>query len=106
MSNHMHMCIRKHRDLDDLIWSKVAEATAEALRIHFRSPPDRHFWADRPYSVFLETPDDVRRVIAYIEQNPEKEGLARQTWDFVKPYNNWPFHKGTQRRENASGKSP
>jgi REP element-mobilizing transposase RayT len=103
MCNHMHLCIRKHRDLDEIIWSTVAEATARAARSHFDVPGDHRIWADRPYMVFLESPDDIRRVAAYIERNPEKEGLPRQAWDFVKPYDNWPFHKTPQRRENASG---
>jgi len=35
--------------------------------------------------VFLDTPEDVARAIAYVESNPEKEGKARQRWSFVAP---------------------
>ena len=38
-------------------------------------------------------PEDVRRVVAYIEGNPRKHGLAPQVWGFVKPYDGFPFHK-------------
>jgi hypothetical protein len=38
----------------------------------------------------LYTPDDVRRVIAYIENNPVKDGLAPQSFAFVTQYDGWP----------------
>jgi hypothetical protein len=36
--------------------------------------------------VFLYTSDDVLGRIDYVEQNPEKEGLPRQSWSFVTTY--------------------
>jgi hypothetical protein len=44
--------------------------------------------------VFLDHPDDVRRVLGYIERNPIKIGLPTQGWPFVIPYDNWPLHPG------------
>jgi REP element-mobilizing transposase RayT len=43
-------------------------------------------WARGEWKVFLHTPDEVRRAIAYVEANPMKEGLTPQRWSFVKPY--------------------
>jgi hypothetical protein len=30
---------------------------------------------------------------SYVEQSPLKEKLPTQRWDFVAPYDNFPFHK-------------
>jgi REP element-mobilizing transposase RayT len=93
MTNHLHLCIRRHRDTDDVIWGHIAAESAAVVRQGKNVPTDHRVWADRPYAVFLETPADVWRVIRYIEGNPQKEGLPAQVWPFVTRYNNWPFHK-------------
>jgi hypothetical protein len=38
------------------------------------------------WHVFLDTPDRVIRAIEYVNNNPVKAGLKRQTWSFVQPY--------------------
>jgi REP element-mobilizing transposase RayT len=43
-------------------------------------------WARKGWKVFLDTHEDMRRAIAYTEDNPLKEGLRRQRWPFVTPY--------------------
>ena len=47
----------------------------------------------RPYKVFLYTTDDVRDRIKYVNDNPPKENLPPQRWDFVTAYDNFPSHK-------------
>ncbi len=73
------------------IWAAFAEETRAGLRLFANIPATHPVWSERPYKVFLYTPDDVRRVIAYIEANPAKEGLAPQHWPFVTPYDGWPL---------------
>ena len=57
----------------------------------------RHFdhpvWGGDGWKVFLDTPNDIRRTIKYIEEKPSNARLPSQHWDFVRPYDNWPFHK-------------
>jgi hypothetical protein len=36
--------------------------------------------------VFLDSEKDIRRAIHYVENNPEKEALARQHWPFISAY--------------------
>jgi hypothetical protein len=43
--------------------------------------------------VHLETPDDIRRTIRYIERNPLPLGLPVQRWPFVRQYDGWPLLK-------------
>lgn len=97
LANHVHMVIRRHRDDALAMWRAVAEATRDALRAGADVDADHPVWAARPYKVFLKTPEDVRRCIAYVGENPAKEGLARQRFAFVAAYDNWPFHKGRPR---------
>jgi REP element-mobilizing transposase RayT len=93
LSNHAHMVMRRHRDDALAMWNAIAEVTRAQVQ-SFADVDDNHpVWAARPYKVFLRTPDEVRARIAYVERNPEKEGLSPQQYRFVQSYDNWPFHK-------------
>jgi len=95
MPDHIHILIRKHKHL--------AEDMIENLKLHsrLRLSGSGHRTADHPawtagvgWKVFLDHPDEIRRTIPYIEQNPTKIGLPSQHWPFVKPYDGWPLHAG------------
>lgn len=93
LKNHMHLCVRRHRDDAQAMWRHFADQTRDELQL-VRDVPDEHpVWSTRPYKVFLYTSDDIRRVIKYIEANPAKEGLQPQRWDFVTPYDGWPHRR-------------
>jgi hypothetical protein len=68
-----------------VIWQHVADATREALRRAGLVSPDHPVWSHRPYKVFLYLRPEVCGRIEYVEENPLKEGLQRQNWEFVKP---------------------
>jgi hypothetical protein len=59
---------------------------------------DHPVWTKNGWKVFLDTPDEVRQRIGYVRGNPLKEGLPRQEWPFVVPYDDWPFHKKLNRK--------
>jgi hypothetical protein len=40
-------------------------------------------WASRGWKVFLDSDADIQRAVAYVQDNPVKQGLPRQSWDFV-----------------------
>src|SRR5258708_39029201 len=61
MRNHIHLCIRRHRDDGKTMWNKFAEETSKGLRLFATVAPDHPVWSTRPYKVFLDTPDCVRR---------------------------------------------
>jgi len=81
--NHAHLIVRVHRDKGDIIWRNLVDESREETH---------PTWSQRPYAVFLHTPQRVRQCVRYVEDNPVKEGLSTQRWDFVVPYDNWPFH--------------
>jgi hypothetical protein len=68
-----------------VIWSNLANATRDALREAGLVPNDHPVWSHRPYKVFKYTAPQVCDCVGYIEDNPQKEGLPRQHWDFVVP---------------------
>jgi hypothetical protein len=75
-------------------------------------PPDHPIWtAGTGWKVFLDHPDEVRRTIRYIEQNPSPLDLPVKRWPFVTAYNGWPLHPGHSpnspyaRRLRATGRS-
>lgn len=94
LQDHAHLLLRKHKHLaEDMIWN-VQHTTAEALRACGDRTPDHPVWAEGGWRAFLDHPDDIRRTIRYIENNPPKHRLEPQRWEFVTEYNGWPLHAG------------
>ena len=90
LANHAHLCVRRHRDDPVTVWRAFAERSIQWLRRFADVPADHRVWSSRPYKVFLHTPDQVRRVVHYIQANPAKEGLEPQNWPWIRPYDGWP----------------
>ena len=76
LKNHLHLCIRKHRDDALTMLDLIGLATCERLRKEGVIPGDHPLWANRPYKRYLYTPQEVRNVVHYIEDNPEREGVT------------------------------
>jgi REP element-mobilizing transposase RayT len=96
MPDHIHMVIRKHRDLAEAMIAKLQQASRDAVlkigdtaRRELKHP----VWGGPGWKVFLDAPQEITRTIEYVEDNPIKLRMPRQTWDFVQPYDGWPFHK-------------
>ncbi len=87
LPEHVHLVIGRHpRKITRIIGHLKAKATHE---LHTKGPwpPDaRPVWAEGVWKVFLDDVADVYRAIAYVENNPVKEGKPRQRWSFVQPY--------------------
>ena len=94
MGDHVHMLIRKHRDPAETMIAKLQEASRSELCRHRARPSDHPVWGGPEWKVFQDQPDDIRRTIRYIENNPIKIRMPRQQWAFVKHYDGWPLHEG------------
>jgi REP element-mobilizing transposase RayT len=93
LKNHAHMVIRRHRDDAIAMLQAFANTTQAKLREFADVFDDHPVWSARSYKVFLRSPDEVWGRIRYVNENPRKEGLSDQRYDFVQSYDNWPFHK-------------
>jgi REP element-mobilizing transposase RayT len=96
MPDHVHLIIRKHKHLAEEMVVNFQRASHFLLRDRgFRAEQQRTWSSGGGWKVFLDRPDDVRRTIGYVDENPLKIGLPRQAWPFVTtPYDGWPLHPG------------
>lgn len=95
MPDHVHILIRKHKDTAEEMVKKLKDASRLRLGATGHRDGDHPTWTGGDgWSVFLDHPKEIRRTIPYIEQNPLKIGLPKQSWPFVKEYDNWPLHLG------------
>ncbi|MFG0329752.1 MAG: hypothetical protein ACF8PN_07635 [Phycisphaerales bacterium] len=106
MPDHIHLVIARTRTRrltnDQLVIALKADATRR-LRSENIHPLHAYAFADPRrsgtlrvpkcfarghWTVYLNTPADLRRAIAYVENNPIKDGLRPQRWTFVTPFDN------------------
>jgi REP element-mobilizing transposase RayT len=88
LRDHVHLVLTPHRIEPHRLVIQLKGAATEELcsrRIHPFDGEEKAF-ARGEWVVYLDTPDDMHRAIRYVEQNPEKEGLPRQIWPFVTPF--------------------
>ena len=94
MPDHVHILIRKHKHLAEEMIGNLKALSRKRLELLPRWS-GHPVWADGGgWKVFLDHPDEVRRTIAYIRNNPRQCGLPSQSWPFVVPYDGWPLHPG------------
>jgi len=95
MPDHVHLVIRKHKhQAEEMIQHIQVGTRNELLRAGLRNH-EHPVWGGPGWKVFLDTPDDIRRTIRYVEMNPVKIGKLKQNWSFVKKYDGWPLHPGS-----------
>lgn len=99
MRDHEHLVIRKHKHLAEEMIHNFQKYSAELLRARGLRPLDHPVWGGPGWKVFLDTPDDIRRTIPYVEHNPPKARMPKQEYAFLTPYDGWPLlRRGVQRR--------
>lgn len=89
MPDHVHALIRKHKHRAETMIENLQAASKEALVTALRRTPEHPVWGGPGWKVFLNTQDDIRRIVRYIDDNPRKGRLPDQHWDFVTPYDGW-----------------
>jgi len=94
MPDHVHILIRKHRDRAEDMILQLQQSSRDALIASTLRNPEHPTWSLGGWKAFLDHPDEVRRTIRYIEQNPVKIRRAIQRYSFVTEYDNWPLHDG------------
>lgn len=94
LDDHVHILIRKHRDDALEMMVRLQDASRELLRRRGHRAVVHPVWSAGGWIVYQDDPDDIRRTIRCINDNPLKIRLPAQSWAFVTPYDGWPLHKG------------
>ncbi len=94
MPDHIHLLIRKHKHKAEEMIENFQQASRRTLAASGIRDNKHPVWARSGWRVFLDHPDDIRRTIRYIEDNPPKWRLPRQQWPFITEYDGWPLHPG------------
>ena len=89
MPDHVHLLIRKHRDIAETMIEHFQEESRKAVLELRQREIDHPVWGGPGWKVFLETREDMVRTVDYIEKNPRKACLPSQNWPFVKKYDGW-----------------
>jgi REP element-mobilizing transposase RayT len=92
MPDHIHLVVRKHKHTAEEMIANFQDTSRTALRAAGRRAPDHPVWAQGGWKVYLDHPDDIRRTIPYVWNNPLKMRLPPQEWWLVTPYDGWPLH--------------
>jgi REP element-mobilizing transposase RayT len=89
---HVHLVILRHSYCNKQVVRLLRQAATRQLLQDNRHPFANlrarngrlpSVWAQDFWQVFLYTEEDIARAIAYVEDNPVKEGKPRQRWSFV-----------------------
>ncbi len=95
MPDHVHVVMRKHRDTAEQMIASPQGASRQRLRDAANDwAPTHPVWGGPGWKVFLDHPDEIRRTIGYVADNPLPLGWPRQAWSFVTAYDGWPLHPG------------
>ena len=91
LPDHVHVCIRKHRDRAEDMIDNLQIASRQRVREVGLRAANHPVWGGPGWKVYLDSVEDIERTISYVEQNPIKLGMAPQRFPFVMPYDGWPL---------------
>jgi REP element-mobilizing transposase RayT len=87
MPEHVHVVIGRHDRHIKRIAGHLKSRATHRLRTDGLWHVDRRpVWAEGCWKVYMSCIETVLAAIAYVENNPIKEGKPRQRWSFVKPF--------------------
>ena len=94
MPDHVHLLIRKHKHQAEQMIENLQTVSRLRLSASGRRVDDHPVWARGGWKVFLDHPDDVRRTMRYVGENPCHISIPEQEWPFVTECDDWPLHQG------------
>jgi REP element-mobilizing transposase RayT len=100
MPDHAHLVIARHRYPIQQLANLLKGGATASLPKHNLDPfsggpqgrdgPGQNSrpspWAHKYWKVWLDSHNDLRRSITYVNHNPLKDGLKPQSWKFVVPF--------------------
>ena len=92
--DHVHLIIRKHKhSAEEMIENLQRSSRSRLIADGFRAR-EHPMWCVGGWKIFLDHPDEVRRTMGYVENNPLPYRMPIQRWEWVSAYDNWPLHQG------------
>jgi REP element-mobilizing transposase RayT len=82
LPEHVHLVVGRHSYSVEAMVNQLKGRATRQLKAENIHPPSP-CWARGQWKVFLNSTEDIRRSVEYVENNPAKEGLPRQDWSFV-----------------------
>lgn len=110
LPGHVHLVLARHELAVEEHLKQMRQAAIERLieeRLHpfAKSNVARSriptIWAKGEWKVFLNTVEDIRGAIEYVERNPIEAGLSPQKWSFVSPCDGDALPHWAQRRNRV-----
>lgn len=95
LPQHVHMVLGPHDRLMERIVGHLKARATQQLNQDSLHPLEGYTqgdgttpspWARKCWKVFIFSQQHLREAIAYVENNPLKEGKPKQRWSFVCPY--------------------
>ena len=95
LPEHTHLVIGRHRYKVEQIANLLKGAATRQLIEDDQHPLQRYakpgqrppgMWARRLWKVYLDSDEQLENAIAYVIDNPIKEGKPKQTWHWLTPY--------------------
>jgi len=95
LPEHAHLVIARHTyKVEQIVNLLKGAATTAMIKAgchplrDFAKPGRRppRMWAEHEWKVYLDSDEAIEEAIAYVEQNPIKEGKPKQNWSFVSPF--------------------
>jgi REP element-mobilizing transposase RayT len=96
LPDHAHLVIRKHRDSAEQMIENLQQSTRLRISADQITPDGHPLWTKGGWRGFLDSVERVETVIRYIQRNPARAAIPAQHWDFVRPYDRWPFRNRPQ----------
>ena len=99
LPEHTHVVVARHRySIEQTSNLLKGNATRFILKDNrhplaaFAKPGERppRMWAERQWKVYLDSEQAIDNAIAYVNENPIKEGKPAQHWKFVTPFEGLP----------------
>ena len=89
MLDHVHLLIRRHREMGDQMIEAFQNDSRAALIAAGRRPDNHPVWTRKGRAVYKNTREEMEVPVEYVEGNPREAGRPAQHYDFVKPYDGW-----------------
>jgi REP element-mobilizing transposase RayT len=89
MPDHIHLVIRKHRDLAEMMMFNFQNESLQAVLACGERELEHPVWGGPGWKVYLEDQADFASTIKYVENNPITEDRPLQAYEFVTPSDGW-----------------